>query len=258
VNNSSEYIVDMPEADLKKLILSGGNIPRHIAFIMDGNGRWARKRGLPRIAGHRQGVKTVRRMVEIGPEIGVDVMTFYTFSAENWRRPLLEVTALMELLLEAINNELEDLKRNDVSLRVIGDLSSLPEAPRKAMQRAIEETTDNKGLKLVLAISYSSRNEIINAVNRVIESGAKQIDAEQFESCLDTAGLPDPDLLIRTSGEFRISNFLLYQIAYSEIVVTDQPWPDFSHRDLFNAIANYQQRERRFGKISEQVTDERE
>ncbi len=244
---------DKSEAALKQAITAAGEIPSHIAFIMDGNGRWAHKRGLPRIAGHRQGVRTVRKMVETGPEIGVKVMTFYTFSSENWRRPRIEVTALMELLLDSINREIEDLKRNDVSLRVIGDLSALPAGPRKAMEQAITDTRDNKGLKLVLAISYSGRSEIIKAVRRIIDAGVDDIDEASFANYLDTTGLPDPDLLIRTSGEFRLSNFLLYQIAYSEIVVTDKFWPDFSRSDLYECIQYYQQRERRFGKTSEQV-----
>jgi len=229
---------------------------------MDGNGRWAHRRGLPRIAGHHQGVKTVRRMVEVGPEIGVEIMTFYTFSTENWRRPRLEVTALMELLLDSINKELDDLKRNQVSLRVIGDLNAIPKHPREAMKRAIEETASNKRLKLVLAINYSGRNEIIKAVNRIIDEQHRSmatdnrhvaIDEEIFKQYLDTANLPDPDLLIRTSGEFRLSNFLLYQLAYTEIVVTEKYWPEFSRQDLFECIADYQKRERRFGKTSEQV-----
>jgi len=241
------------EDALKEQIVSSGSIPRHVAFIMDGNGRWALKRGLPRIAGHRQGVRTVRTMVETGPEIGVEVMTFYTFSTENWRRPRLEVTALMELLLDSINKELEDLKRNEVSLRVIGDLTGLPPAPREALEKAIRETEDNRRLILVLAISYSGRREIVQAVNRVLKDRVAEVDEESFKRYLNTSELPDPDLLIRTSGEFRLSNFMLYQVAYSEIVVTDRLWPDFSRRDLYNCIAIYQQRERRFGKTSDQV-----
>ncbi len=241
------------EAYLKEVITSSGEIPRHIAFIMDGNGRWAHRRGLPRIAGHRQGVKTVRRMVETGPEIGVEVMTFYTFSIENWRRPRSEVTALMELLLESINKELDDLKRNEVSLRVIGDLSALPSGPRKALEKAILETEDNKRLILVLAISYSGRREIVQAVNRIIDAGISEVDEDSFTRYLNSSDLPDPDLLIRTSGEFRLSNFLLYQVAYSEIVVTEQLWPDFLRKDLFECIAEYQRRERRFGKTSDQA-----
>jgi len=241
------------ESELKARILASGNIPRHIAFIMDGNGRWAKQRGLPRIAGHREGVRTVRRMVECGPEIGVQVMTFYTFSAENWCRPGREVSALMELLLDAINREVEDLKRNQVCLKTIGDLSALPAGPREALERAIAETAGNKRLTLVLALSYSGRREIVQAVNRLISSGVKSVTESDFSASLDTAGLPDPDLLIRTSGEYRLSNFLLYQLAYTEITVSDRYWPDFSVRDLYDCIARYQQRERRFGRISEQV-----
>lgn len=241
------------EAALKAAILEKGNIPRHIAFIMDGNGRWARARGLPRLAGHREGVKTVRRMVETGPEIGVQVMTFYTFSQENWRRPAMEVSALMELLVESIEREVEDLKRNRVELRVIGELDNLPPAPREAMKNAIQTLTGGDRLTLVLALSYSSRNEIVRAVNRIIAADVKPIDENEFSHWLDTAGLPDPDLLIRTSGELRLSNFLLYQLAYTEIVVSDKHWPEFSRADLFDCIRRYQTRERRFGMTSEQV-----
>ncbi len=236
-----------------KILEKRERIPRHIAFIMDGNGRWARKRGLPRIMGHKNGVKTVRRMVEVGPEIGVDVMTFYTFSKENWNRPHLEVSALMDLLLDSINEELDDLMKNNVALKVIGDLDYLPDAPRAAMIRGIERTSANSGLKLVLALNYSGRDEIIKAVNRIILKGMNSIDEQSFAEQLDTAGLPDPDLLIRTSGEFRLSNFLLYQMAYTEIVVTDRFWPELSVEDLFKCIDEYQNRERRFGKISDQL-----
>lgn len=247
------WCTDMNEEGLKQAIIAHGEVPQHIAFIMDGNGRWAQRRGLPRIAGHRQGVKSVRRMVETGPEIGVKVMTFYTFSTENWLRPQLEVSALMQLLLESIEREVDDLIRNEVSLRVIGDLGRLPEAPRRAMRQAIERTAGLKRMILVLALSYSGRGDIIQAINRIINSGVTAIDERTFADYLDTAGLPDPDLLIRTSGELRLSNFLLYQLAYTEIFVTDRYWPDFQRRDLFEAIHSYQQRERRFGKISEQV-----
>ncbi len=241
------------EESLKEAILAHGKIPEHIAFIMDGNGRWAKRRALPRIAGHRQGVKSVRRMVEIGPELGVKVMTFYTFSTENWLRPQKEVSALMGILLESINRELDDLMKNDVRLRVIGDLESLPEAPRQAMQRAIEKTAANERMTLVLALSYSGRREIVQAVNKIVDSGIRGIDEESFAKYLDTADFPDPDLLIRTSGEYRLSNFMLYQLAYTEIVVTDRFWPEFSRLNLFEAIKLYQQRERRFGQTSEQV-----
>jgi undecaprenyl diphosphate synthase len=248
---------------LKDRIVANGRIPKHIAFIMDGNGRWANRRGLPRTAGHHQGVKTVRRMVEIGPEIGVKVMTFFTFSTENWNRPKFEVSALMQLLLDSINKELDDLKRNDVSVQVIGDLNALPEGPRNAMERAIEETADNKRLKLVLALSYSGRAGIHQAVARILADDragklkqfnpATDLSNEFFSQYLDTSGLPDPDLLIRTSGEQRLSNFLLYQLAYTEIVVTGKFWPEFQADDLYNCIADYQKRERRFGKTSDQV-----
>lgn len=246
---------DAPPAEetLKQQILSVGKIPRHIAFIMDGNGRWAKKRSLPRIAGHRQGVKTVRRMVEIGPEIGIEVMTFYTFSTENWRRPVMEVSALMEILLDSINRELDDLMTNRIRLRVIGDLDSIPEAPRQAMQNAIDKTAKNDRMDLVLALSYSSRSEIVKAVNRIIAAKVPDVDEDSFAAYLDTAEFPDPDLLIRTSGEYRLSNFLLYQLAYTEIVVTERFWPEFSRLNLYEAIHAYQTRERRFGQISEQV-----
>jgi len=246
----------LDESALKTAILAKGHIPRHIAFIMDGNGRWARARGLPRIVGHREGVKTVRRMVETGPEIGVGVMTFYTFSSENWRRPELEVTALMDLLVESIERELEDLKRNRVQLRIIGELENLPDGPRTAMERAVEETAGNNRLILVLALSYSARREIARAFNRMITKGLESASEEAISDCLDTAGLPDPDLLVRTSGELRLSNFLLYQLAYTEIVVTQKHWPELSRADLFECIRQYQMRERRFGRTSEQVKNE--
>ncbi len=242
------------EQELKEAVRTKGAVPRHVAFIMDGNGRWARRRALPRIAGHREGVKTVRKMVEVGPEIGVEVMTFYTFSTENWRRPRREVAALMNLLLESINRELNDLKRNGVRLRAIGELENLPDEPRRALERAIVETAANHRMTLVLALSYSGRREIARAVNRIISAGVEQVDESTFSDYLDTAGLPDPDLLIRTSGELRLSNFLLYQLAYTEIVVTGKFWPDFRPRDLYECILEYQRRERRFGKTSEQVS----
>lgn len=247
-----------PESDeelLKSEILGNGRIPRHIAFIMDGNGRWARSRGLPRVMGHREGVKTVRRMVELGPEIGVEVMTFYTFSSENWRRPPLEVTALMQLLVESIEREIDDLMRNRVKLKIIGELDSLPDLPRRAMERALVRTAANDGMILVLALSYSARREISRAFNRMNAAGVQIADEATISSYLDTAGLPDPDLLIRTSGELRLSNFLLYQLAYTEIVVTGKHWPDFGRSDLFDCIRQYQSRERRFGMTSEQVSN---
>ena len=253
------------EDALKKQILSSIGKPKHIAFIMDGNGRWAKRRGLPRFAGHRQGVKSVRRMVEAGTELGIKVMTFYTFSTENWKRPEFEVSALMELLLDSINKELDDLKKNKVQLRVIGDLNSLPAGPRNALEKAIEETAVNDGLKLVLALSYSGRLEIVQAVEKILAEANKNpalfdsasyMTEQNFAKYLQTANLPDPDLLIRTSGEFRLSNFLLYQLAYTEIVVTKKFWPEFKKIDLMESIADYLKRERRFGHTSEQISEE--
>ena len=243
------------EPTLRERVLAGGKIPRHIAFIMDGNGRWAKARGLPRVIGHRQGVRTVRRMVELGPELGVEVMTFYTFSSENWRRPEFEVSALMQLLVESIDRELEDLMKNKVRLLIIGELEALPEEPRRAMERAVVATSRNEGMKLVLALSYSGRREIARAFNRMIEAGVTEASDDLIQQYMDTAGLPDPDLLIRTSGELRLSNFLLYQLAYTEIIVTEKHWPDFSREELLNCIQHYQGRERRFGLTSEQVAD---
>lgn len=246
---------------LKKEVIKSSNVPKHIAFIMDGNGRWARRRGLPRIAGHHQGVKSVRAMVELGPEIGVDYMTFYTFSTENWKRPKIEVTALMSLLVDSVNRELEDLMKNDVRLHVIGDLSSLPVEPREALMSAIERTSGNKGLKLILAISYSGRREIVNAVNRLLrdqqnrasQTPVGEITEDEFKGYLDTFDYPDPDLMIRTSGEFRLSNFLLWQLAYTEIIVTEKYWPEFDKLELLKCLRDYQRRERRFGKTSDQL-----
>jgi undecaprenyl diphosphate synthase len=240
------------EASLK-LEVTGKGVPTHIAFIMDGNGRWAKARGLPRIAGHRQGVSTVRRMVELGREIGVKVMTFYTFSSENWRRPQFEVSALMELLVDAIDREVEDLKANRVQLKVIGELDSLPEKPRLAMERAIVETSPYNDLILVLALSYSGRGELVRAFNRATAAGERSLSEQNLPQYLDTAGLPDPDLLIRTAGELRLSNFLLYQLAYTEIVVTKKFWPEFGRMELLDCIREFQARERRFGMTSEQI-----
>ncbi|MFC2150014.1 isoprenyl transferase [Calditrichota bacterium] len=253
VDLSPDALGKLSEKELETRVIQSGGVPKHIAFIMDGNGRWAKARALPRIAGHRQGVKSVRRMVEVGPDIGVEVMTFYTFSAENWKRPRGEVSALMKLLVETINREIRDLKKNRVQVKIIGDLANMPEGPREAMYRAMEETKGNDRLTMVLALNYSGRREIVQAVNRIIAEGLDKVDENILASYLETSDLPDPDLLIRTSGEYRISNFLLYQIAYSEIVVTDKYWPEFSSRELYECILQYKRRERRFGKISEQV-----
>jgi undecaprenyl diphosphate synthase len=233
--------------------LDPAKIPGHIAIIMDGNGRWAKQRSLPRIAGHREGIKSVREIVEACGEIGIEALTLYTFSAENWQRPRKEVSALMQLLLATINREVEDLNRNNVQLNVIGRIDDLPEKPRKGMQHAMEKLQNNTGLKLNLALSYGGRQEIVDAVKRIMEEGITDISVDNFANYLYTAGITDPELLIRTSGELRLSNFLLWQLAYTEIYVTDVLWPDFRKPQLYEAILAYQHRERRFGLVSEQL-----
>jgi undecaprenyl diphosphate synthase len=236
-------------------------LPKHIAIIMDGNGRWAKKKGNPRIFGHKNGVKAVRDTVEAAAELGIGYLTMYAFSTENWNRPQLEIDALMTLLVATINKETKTLLQNNVRLRAIGDINSLPESVAQHLKEAIEKTKKNTGLNLVLALSYSSRWEILDAVKsmaRDIEQGkigSEEIDQCVFESYLNTSGMPDPELLIRTSGENRISNFLLWQIAYSELYFTHTLWPDFRREHLYEAIVDFQNRERRFGKISEQIAD---
>jgi len=243
----------MDDRQIQEKLKASGNLPRHIAIIMDGNGRWAKKRGLPRMAGHREGINSVRDIVEVCGQLGVEVLTLYTFSLENWRRPRPEVSALMSLLVGTINKEVDDLHRNNVQVRTIGHLEDLPSQARKGMLRAIEKTKQNTGLILNLALSYGGRKEILEAVQHIVKSPPQEITEETISSHLYTAGLPDPDLLIRTSGEFRISNFLLWQLAYTEIFVTDILWPDFRRQELYRAIDDYQSRERRFGLISEQI-----
>jgi undecaprenyl diphosphate synthase len=234
-----------------------GNIPRHIAIIMDGNGRWAKKRGRPRSFGHRAGTDAVRRIVNACGEIGVKILTIYVFSYENWRRPSLEVSALMRLLIEMVKKEIRDLNKNNVKLRAIGDLSLLPDRTRETLQWGIEETRNNTGLILNLAISYSGRLEIVRAVRAAASDIAKGLLApealteEKLSGYMYTAGMPDPDLMIRTGGDLRISNFLLWQLAYTEMVITDVLWPDFKKTDLEDAILSYQRRERRFGGVKE-------
>lgn len=234
--------------------LDRDNIPSHIAIIMDGNGRWAKQRSLPRIAGHREGINSVREIVRTCGSLGVKVLTLYTFSAENWNRPRREVSALMQLLLATINREVKDLNKNNVKLKVIGRIEDLPDKPRAGMLRAIDRLKDNAGLILNLALSYGGRQEIVDAVNKILSTGKKTITEEEFSNYLYTSDIPDPELLIRTSGELRLSNFLLWQLAYTEIYVTDVFWPDFRSPQLYDAIFAYQQRERRFGKVSEQLT----
>jgi undecaprenyl diphosphate synthase len=240
-------------------LINKEKLPRHIAIIMDGNGRWAKERGKDRLFGHQHGVISVRDVVEGCVEVGVQYLTLYAFSTENWNRPKQEVQGLMELLVTTIRKEAETLSKNGVRLFVIGDLESLPPYCRQELDEAMELTAANTSLNLILALSYSAKWEIIEATRKIadkVKSGeldSQQIDDAVFSAHLSTAGFPDPELMIRTSGEHRISNFLLYQLAYAELYFTHTHWPDFRKENLFEAILNYQNRERRFGKISEQL-----
>jgi len=234
-------------------------LPRHIAVIMDGNGRWAKGKGKLRVFGHHNGVLSVRDIVESAGELGVEYLTLYTFSAENWNRPTFEVNAIMELLISTINKEIKKLMENNVRLNAIGDIDQLPGKCHRELENAINKTSANTGLVLTLALSYSSRNEIVHAAKALaakVQAGEikpEEIDETMFENNLYTGGMPNPELLIRTSGEYRISNYMLWQIAYAELYFTAKLWPDFRREDLYEAILDYQKRERRFGKTSEQV-----
>lgn len=235
------------------------NLPQHVAVIMDGNGRWAKKKGALRIFGHRNAVQAVRDITEGCAELGIKYLTLYAFSTENWNRPKEEVEGLMELLVNTLKQEIGTLTENQVKLKTIGDTSHLPGDCQKNLQWAVEQTRNNSGLLLMLALSYSGRWEIIKAVKELaqdVKSGQidpSEINEQLFENYLQTSGIPDPELLIRTSGELRISNFLLWQIAYTELFITPTLWPDFRKENLYEAICSYQQRERRFGKTSEQL-----
>jgi undecaprenyl diphosphate synthase len=234
-------------------------LPQHVAVIMDGNGRWAKEHGQPRIFGHRNGVKAVRETTEAAAEIGVKWLTLYAFSTENWNRPQFEVGALMTLLVETLRKEIETLNKNNIRLQAIGDLSKLPAKTYKALLEGIDNTSSNDRMTLTLALNYSARWEITSASREIaiaVKQGQlepDQITEDAFGSYLSTAHMPDPELLIRTSGECRISNYLLWQIAYSELYFTKVFWPDFRKEDFFEALIDYQHRERRFGKTSEQV-----
>lgn len=234
-------------------------VPRHIAIIMDGNGRWAKERGLERSAGHVEGVSTVRRITTAASELGVEYLTLYAFSTENWNRPQKEVDILMHLIVTAIERETPDLIKNGVRLRVIGDMERVPDEARQRLQKCIIDTSKGNGLVLVLAISYSSRWELTEAARRIARQvaegrlSADQITPETISENLDTAGMPDPDLLIRTGGDMRVSNFLLWQLAYTEIFVTKKYWPDFDKNDLIEAIKVFDGRERRFGLTTDQI-----
>ena len=234
-------------------------LPRHIAIIMDGNGRWAKKQGLRRMFGHKKGVEAVHEVTEACAELGIEYLTLYTFSTENWNRPKEEVDALMTLLVDTIEKETPTLMKNNVRLSTIGDIDRLPEGAKRKFTGCMHQTAQNTGLTLVIALSYSSRWELTELVKRLaqqVKKGnleAEDITEELISKNLTTAHMPDPDLLIRTSGELRISNFLLWQLAYSELYFTDVLWPDFNREELYKAIIDYQSRERRFGKISEQI-----
>jgi undecaprenyl diphosphate synthase len=234
------------------------NIPEHIAVIMDGNGRWAKKKGAMRIFGHQNAINAVRDITEGCAELGVHYLTLYAFSTENWGRPKEEVESLMKLLVNTIHIETETLLKNNIRLSTIGDLDSLPGKCRTELSEAMEMTHGNSGMNLILALSYSGRWDIIHGIKQLIKDlnskrvAMEDIDPDMFSNYLSTAGIPDPELLIRTSGEMRISNFLLWQMAYTEIFITETLWPDFRKENLYEALISYQKRERRFGKISEQ------
>ena len=237
-------------------------LPHHIAIIMDGNGRWAREQGQDRLYGHFHGVESVRNIVEGCAELGVGYLTLYAFSTENWDRPEYEVIGLMELLVSTIRKEVEGLHKNNIRLHVIGDIKMLPENARQELREALEFTKNNTGLQLIMALSYSGRWELLNAVKEIArdvkEKGLspESIDQDTLQRYLCTSGFPDPELMIRTSGEFRISNFLLYQLAYAELYFTNVRWPDFRKENLYEAIVDYQNRERRFGKTGDQIAND--
>jgi len=235
-------------------------LPKHIAIIMDGNGRWAKEKGKLRVFGHNKGVESVRQVVEAAVEIGIPFLTLYAFSTENWNRPKFEVVALMEILVSAINKETKTLMKNGVKLNAIGDLKQLPASCYKHLIKAIAQTANNTNCTLTLALSYSARQEIVETTKKLVEKVQKgelnidEINQDVFSNHLETAEIPDPELMIRTSGEQRVSNFLLWQLAYSELYFVDKLWPDFSKSDFYEAVIAYQKRERRFGLTSEQIS----
>jgi undecaprenyl diphosphate synthase len=239
------------------LNLDADRLPQHIAVIMDGNGRWAQRRHLPRVAGHRAGVQSARTVIETCAKLGIPALTLYAFSMENWRRPKAEIDFLMRLLCEYLRKEIPSIQRNNIRMLVIGRSDQLPEAVRADIDRAMEQTSGNTGMKLAVALNYGGRAELVDAFNRILDRvrnnglANARVDEEMISQHLYTAGLPDPDLLIRTSGEMRVSNFLLWQIAYAEIYVTETLWPDFSRARLYEALLDFQKRERRYGGLAE-------
>ena len=251
-------IFEDPPTNLDPSLLDTERIPSHIAVIMDGNGRWAQEKGKPRAAGHKAGIQGVRELIRTSSDIGVDYLTIYSFSTENWSRPRAEVKGLMELFASTMAVELDGMHEEGVRIRVIGDMSQLPRRTRETFQNGIEKTKDNKGMTLIIAVNYGSRLEIVQAAQEIArqalqgEQTAEQLEAldeNAFARYLQTADIPDPDLLIRTSGEYRLSNFLLYQTAYSEIYITPVLWPDFDRFELYRALIEYQSRSRRFGAV---------
>ena len=249
---------------MQQELLDAGELPKHIAIIMDGNGRWAKERKMPRIQGHRSGVGSVKDIVKACGQLGVSYLTLYAFSTENWKRPRTEVSLLMELLFDYLKSELKDLDENNVRLNAIGQLNALPKTVARQLHESIDYLSGNDGLTLTLALSYSGRWDILRAVQTLaldVRRGTlspEDITEEKFRSYLNTHDMPDPDLMIRTSGEMRLSNFLLWEMAYAEIYVAPVFWPEFRREQLYDAIRNYQGRERRFGKISEQLLDEKD
>ena len=246
--------------DLDTSHIDKSRLPQHIAIIMDGNGRWAQKTGKPRVFGHRNGVKAVREVTEAAAEIGIKYITLYAFSKENWKRPSFEVNTLMKLFVQTVSKELETLNKNNIRLEAIGDMDSLPEETAKALRYAIDSTANNEHMTLILALNYSSRWEITEAVKAIAKdtkegkiSSESSITEDTINQYLQTKHYPDPELMIRTSGEQRISNYLLWQLSYAELIFSEILWPDFRKQDLYDAIAQYQQRERRFGRTGEQV-----
>lgn len=252
-------IQSQSDEKLQQELIKSGEIPTHIAIIMDGNGRWAKKRGLPRVAGHKRGVDTVKEITETCAELGVKYLTLYTFSTENWKRPKEEVSTLMRLLLRSLRERVGELNDNNIKLTTIGNVHSLPQEVQDELFEAIDKTKNNKRMTLNLALSYSGRWELLEAINeiaRLVSNGelsTKEINEKCVADHLTTKNIPDPDLLIRTSGEFRVSNFLLWQIAYTEFYISDVFWPDFGRKELYEAVRSFQQRERRFGKVSDQL-----
>ncbi|MCH7945192.1 MAG: di-trans,poly-cis-decaprenylcistransferase [Armatimonadetes bacterium] len=246
----------MPSSELLQQIRLHGQVPRHVAIIMDGNGRWAKHRSLPRAAGHKEGMKAVRETIEGAIEAGIEILTLFAFSTENWQRPRHEITALMGLLRLYAAKEKADLREQGVEVHVLGDVAALDGVTRRAVEQIAAETAGGLNLRLNLMISYSGREEILRACRELVRRAAEgdlapdQVDEELFRECLFTRGLPDPDLLIRTSGELRLSNFMLWQLAYTELYMTRVLWPDFSRADLFRAVSDFQERDRRFGRVA--------